>query len=116
MRKPVGYSLLQFLYFFAIVFGGLVPSVSHSQTCPTVSKGDQVIVQNITFEKGLAVRELPGIEKKEVGRVHNNEIGTVLSKSVRDGIYTWYHVKWKGLGKTGWSAGIIDGTKHIAEV
>ena len=116
MKKPVGYSLLQFLYFFAIVFGGLVPSASHSQTCPTVSKGDQVIVQNITFEKGLAVRELPGIEKKEVGRVHNNEIGTVLSKSVRDGIYTWYHVKWRGLGKTGWSAGIIDGTKHIAEV
>lgn len=116
MRKPIGRFLLQFLYFFVIMFGGLVPSESHSQTCPTVSIDDRVIVQNVTFKKGLAVRELPGVDKEEEGRVHNDDIGTVQSKPVVDGIYTWYHIKWKVLGKSGWSAGIIDGRKYIAEV
>ena len=116
IKKPIGHSLLQFLCFLVIVFSGLVPSESHSQTCPTVSIGDQVIVQNVTIKKGLAVRESHGKNETEEDRVHNNKIGIVKSNPVVDGIYTWYHVKWKGIAKPGWSAGIINGTKYIAEV
>ena len=115
MRKLIGHSLLQFLYFLVVVFGGLVPSESQSQTCPIVSKDDQVIVQNVTHKDGLSVRVLPGTDEERTGGVHNDDIGIVLSQPVVDGIYTWYYVRWESLDKPGWSAGIINGNKYIAE-
>ena len=119
--KPVTYSLLNLA---CVLVAGLVSllltSESHALTCPTLSKWDVVVVQNVGTEEmegtGLNVRRVHTTKGNiPKGQVYDGTTGTIMSEPVLGPRYIWYYVKWDTRPTLeGWSVGIYAGAKVIA--
>ena len=102
----------------------LLPSESRALTCPTLSRGDEVVVQNVGKQhedrSGLNVREYPNTNRDNdpKGRVYDGIKGVILSDEPVSGPrYIWYKVRWYTPSVIeGWSVGIYAGTKVIATI
>ena len=107
-------------YLIAVFSGLLIPSVSHGLTCPTLSNGDEVVVQNIgkkqheDDDNGLNVRNEHNTNNIPIADVFDGAIGTVKAQ-FQGPTYIWYYVEWKTpIEIPGWSVGIFGGNKVIA--
>lgn len=102
----------------------LLTNESRALTCPTLSKGDTVVVQNVGEEhedrSGLNVREYPNTNRGNdpKGRVYDGIEGVILSNSAVPGSgYIWYKVRWDTpVVIEGWSVGIYADTKVISTI
>ena len=123
MIKSVAFLMQSFFCCLMVILNGLiVPDKSHALTCPTLSKGDEVIVQNVgkrhQERSGLNVREDPNTNRGNdpIGTVYDGTKGVILSSEpVKGPKYIWYEVRWNTSPTIkGWSVGIYGGTKVIA--
>ena len=120
-RKFNRYFLLSFgCSFIMMLTGLLIPSESHALTCPTLSKWDVVVMQNVGTEEmegaGLNVRKVHTTkDNTPKGRVYDGTTGTITEEPVQGPRYIWYYVKWDTRPAIeGWSVGIYAGTKVIS--
>ena len=106
--------------FIMMLIGLLIPSESHALTCPTLSKWDVVVMQNVGTEgeegAGLNFRKVPTTQNNDPeGRVYDGTTGTITKEPVHGPRYTWYYVEWDTQPAIeGWSVGIYAGTKVIS--
>ena len=123
--KPVTYSLLSITCFLITgLVSLLLTSESRALTCPTLSQGDEVVVQNVGEKhedrSGLNVREYPNTNRGNdpKGKVYDGSKGVILSAEPISGPrYIWYKVRWYTPSVIeGWSVGIYAGTKVIATI
>ena len=123
--KSIKRSLLSFVCCIFMMLGGLLTSSeAYSLTCPTLSKGDLVVMQNVGEKheerSGLNVRKHPNTNRGNdpEAKVYDGTEGIILSDSPVSGSgYLWYEVKWDTLPVIkGWSVGIYAGTKVIATI
>ena len=121
--KIATYSLLSFAYFLiAGLISLLLTSESRALTCPTLSKGDVVVMQNVgephEERSGLNVREHPNTNRDNdpTAKVYDGTEGVILSGGpVLGPRYIWYRVRWNTPSVIeGWSVGIYADTKVIA--
>ena len=113
-----------FLSFTCFLITGLVSllltSESPALTCPTLSKWDVVVVQNVGTEEvegtGLNVREVHTTNDNiPTGEVYNGTTGTIMREPVQGPKYIWYYVKWDTQpALEGWSVGIYAATIVIS--
>lgn len=120
--KPVTFFMQSFFCCLIVMLNGLiVTDKSHALTCPTLSKGDEVIVQNVgkrhEERSGLNVRNQPNTNRGNdpITTVYDGTKGIILSSEPTEGPkYIWYQVRWNTSPKIeGWSVGIYGGTKVI---
>ena len=128
------YPLLSLAWCLMIMLGVvLVTNQSYAQQpCEiTVYPGSPVVVQNVGKQNdargGLSIRENPKAEGNNDLKVYDGSKGTVMRDWENDDKYfeiemdgklvkhVWYYVKWDN-SPAGWSAGIIEGKKHIATI
>ena len=121
VSKPVTHALLSFVCFLITVSVSLLlTSESRALTCPTLSKWDVVVVQNVGTEEmegaGLNVRRVHTTKDNiPKGQVYDGTTGTIMSEPVHGPRYIWYYVKWDTRPAIeGWSVGIYAGTKVIS--
>ena len=119
--NPMIHLSFNLVCYLIMVFSGLViPSESHGLTCPTLSNGDEVVVQNIGEQQheadddGLNVRNEHNTNNTPIADVFDGAIGTVMAK-FKGPIYIWYYVQWRTpIEISGWSVGIYGGNKVIS--
>ena len=125
VSKLVTRAVLSFACFLITVLVSLLlTSESRALTCPTLSKGDEVVMQNVGKQhedrSGLNVREYPNTNRDNnpKAKVYDGTDGVILSdKPVYGSGYIWYKVRWYTPSVIeGWSVGIYDGTKVIATI
>ena len=118
-KRTEKFTLLFLLYLlccFVMLGNFLVLTDSYAEECPwycpSLRKGDSVIVKNVNPD-GLNLRWEPNGDKKPV-KVFDEATGTILQGPKPFGSHIWYKVKWDipvdGI-EDGWSAGIIGQSK-----
>ena len=85
--KPVKHYLLSSVFCIFVMLGSLLTSIEahHALKCPTLSKGDEVVIQNVGKQgnerSGLNVREYPNTnaDNKPKARIYDDTTGIILS-------------------------------------